>query len=84
MSRAGCMELGSGSFCETPHHLLLGTEQTKRTCSSFVTNAVNPWRVVNQSKEERRGEGKVRNVFKCKDHKFNTFSCMSREAGRRS
>lgn len=29
----------------------------------------------------RSGEGKVRNVFKCKDHKFNTFHCASREAG---
>lgn len=71
-----------GSQCETAHHLLLlGSEQTKRTCSSFVTYAANPRRVGNQSREERRGEGKVRNVFKCKDHKFNTFLCTSREAG---
>lgn len=38
---------------------------------------------VNQSREERRGEGKVRNIFKRKDHKFNTFPCASR-GGRRA
>lgn len=64
--------------------LLLGSKQTKRTCSSFVTYAASPWRVGNQSREERRGEGKVRNVFKYKDHKFNTFHCASGEAGGRS
>lgn len=82
MSGAGHIELGSGSFSDIPYHPLLGTEQTRRTCSSFVTNAVNPWRVGNQSREERRGEEKVRNVSKCKEHKFNTFSCVSRKAGR--
>ena len=32
--------------------------------------------------KERRGEGKVRNVFKCKDHKFNTFPRCERRGGR--
>lgn len=33
---------------------------------------------------EGRGEEKVRNVFKCKDHKFNTFPGTSRETGGQS
>lgn len=30
--------------------------------------------------EKEKGEEKVRNVFMCKDHKFNTFPCTSKKA----
>lgn len=44
-------------------------------CSEFTEG----WESVKEGQKER-GEEKVRNVFMCKDHKFNTFPCTSREA----
>lgn len=69
--RVMCRMHGVGSGA-TQHIICLlpGSERTKRTSSSFVTYAANPWRLGNQSREERRGEGKVTNVFKCKDHQL--------------
>lgn len=67
------MMWNSTSF--TPR-LLPGSKQTKRTSHA---SAVTPWRVRNQSREERRGEGKVRNALECKGHKFNT-SCARRKS----
>lgn len=85
MSCAGCMEVEAGSHCETAHHLqyvsCLGQNRQKGHVRHLLHYAVNERLGISQG---RSGEANVRNVFKCKDHKFNTFHCASREAGGRS
>lgn len=61
------------------HFKFRARAEKQRTRASLVKYAGNPQRAGSQSREEGRGEGKVRKDFKCQDHKFNTFPLCERK-----
>lgn len=87
---------GAYAACQMPghnveHHLhcvfFLGLEQPKKKKDMFVICYIcgeSAEGLGNRWMGTRRGEGKVRNVSKCKDHKFNTFPPCEQQRGRRS